>query len=54
MTQIIFGTFSTPAFNVAIQEVLSLYASGRRLCGAHCVHLRGLLSAAVQRLDLAR
>merc|ERR1711939_1101119 len=29
MTQIMFETFTTPAFYVAIQAVLSLYASGR-------------------------
>lgn len=29
MTQIMFETFNTPAFYVAIQAVLSLYASGR-------------------------
>ena len=29
MTQIIFETFNAPAFYVAIQAVLSLYASGR-------------------------
>merc|ERR1712038_1809693 len=29
MTQIMFGTFSTPAMYIAIQAVLSLYASGR-------------------------
>ena len=29
MTQIMFETFSTPAMYVAIQAVLSLYASGR-------------------------
>ncbi|KAF8224763.1 actin-domain-containing protein [Tricholoma matsutake] len=29
MTQIIFKTFNTPAFYVALQAVLSLYASGR-------------------------
>lgn len=29
MTQIMFETFSVPAFYVSIQAVLSLYASGR-------------------------
>ena len=29
MTQIMFETFNAPAFYVAIQAVLSLYASGR-------------------------
>ena len=29
MTQIMFETFNVPAFYVAIQAVLSLYASGR-------------------------
>ncbi|KAB1279259.1 actin [Camelus dromedarius] len=29
MTQIMFGTFNTPAMYVAIQAVLSLYSSGR-------------------------
>lgn len=29
MTQIMFETFNSPAFYVAIQAVLSLYASGR-------------------------
>ena len=29
MTQIVFETFNAPAFYVAIQAVLSLYASGR-------------------------
>ncbi|XP_026405355.1 actin-1-like [Papaver somniferum] len=32
MTQIMFETFNSPAMYVAIQAVLSLYASGRRTC----------------------
>src|SRR5690349_8576334 len=35
MTQIMFETFKTPAMYVAIQAVLSLYASGRG-CGNSC------------------
>ncbi|KAI8847130.1 actin family [Chytridium lagenaria] len=63
MTQIMFETFNTPAFYVAIQAVLSLYASGRTTgivldsgdgVSHHCPHLRGLRSPhAILRLDLA-
>merc|ERR1711939_919131 len=53
MTQIMFETFNVRRFYVAIQAVLSLYASGRTTgvvvdCGdgvPHRAHLRGLLHA---------
>ncbi|RVW30732.1 actin [Vitis vinifera] len=52
MTQIMFETFNTPAMYVAIQAVLSLYASGRTT--ATQSHYEGYaLPHAILRLDLA-
>merc|ERR1712070_83452 len=63
MTQIMFETFDTPQLYVAIQAVLSLYASGRTTgmvldCGdgvSHCVPIyEGFsLPHAIMRIDLA-
>lgn len=40
--QIMFETFNTPAMYVAIQAVLSLYASGRTTGGNSKLHLYGM------------
>merc|ERR1719180_252086 len=55
MTQIMFETFQCPAVYVAVQAVLSLYASGRT---TGCVMDSGdgvsyAVPAAIRRLDLA-
>merc|ERR1712224_651001 len=55
MTQIMFETFNTPAMYVAIQAVLSLYASGRTTGVSHTVPIYEgyALPHAILRLDLA-
>eukprot|EP00923_Selenidium_pygospionis_P051063 GHVN01088628.1.p1 GENE.GHVN01088628.1~~GHVN01088628.1.p1 ORF type:complete len:379 (+),score=26.12 GHVN01088628.1:3-1139(+) len=63
MTQIVFETFSVPAFYISIQAVLSLYASGRTTgivldSGDGVTHVVPIydgisITHAIQRLDLA-